>query len=360
MSGTAVCLRECPLPAVEVTGSPFFSAGWLRDSAPRWRGGALNVEVEEFILKLEAERNLSPHTVRAYRLDVEQFCEFMRRAGKNRFDQVDYRFLRSYLANLNTRGFSRSSIARKTSSLRGFFAFLREKGSVSDDPTVLLSSPKLQRRLPRVLSLSEIDCSRERHQSLEVYRTSLRDLAMVELLYGTGIRVSELVGLDLDDVDFVRQEVRVLGKGRKERIVPVNRVALDLLRAYIDKERPQLLEGASGHLRAVGPESGGKSPSGNRDDAGKAVFVNVRGRRISDRGARRAVERFFRAVGPGKHVTPHTLRHTCATHMLEGGADLRSVQELLGHVDLSTTQIYTHLSKAQLKSIYLKTHPRAR
>jgi integrase/recombinase XerC len=339
-------------------GAPSLPAG-VRPGKPRFRAEevrALDDAVEGFLLKLQAERNLSPHTVRAYRLDIGQFCDFMRRAGKERFDQVDYRFLRSFLANLNTRGFSRASIARKTSSLRSFFSFLQERGIIRDDPSAVLSSPKLQRRLPRVLSLNEIECSEEKHASLEVYRTSLRDLAMVELLYGSGIRVGELVGLDLGDVDFARREIRVMGKGRKERIVPINQVALEILRSYLEKERPRLLEGVSGTLELVG--SGGEPREAA--DAARAVFINVRGRRISDRGVRRVVERFFRAVGPGRHVTPHTLRHTFATHLLEGGADLRSVQELLGHVDLSTTQIYTHLSKAQLKSIYLKTHPRAR
>ncbi len=312
--------------------------------------------IEEFLLTLQAERNLSPHTVRSYRRDLQQFAEFLRRAGKDDPGQVDHRLLRSFLANLSTRGYSRSSICRKASSLRGFFSFLRERGLITEDPSAALSSPRRQRRLPRVLSPSEMDGCCDRHASLEVYGTSLRDLAIVEVLYGSGIRVGELVSLDLDDVDFRRCEMRVTGKGRKERLVPLNRVALDILLAYLERERPQLLREAGTALRAV--EGGGARREVG--DAERAVFINARGRRMSDRGVRRAVERFFRDVGSGKHVTPHTLRHTFATHLLEGGADLRSVQELLGHVDLSTTQIYTHLSKAQLKHIYLKTHPRAR
>jgi integrase/recombinase XerC len=155
-------------------------------------------------------------------------------------------------------------------------------------------------------------------------------------------------------VDFERLEIRVFGKGSKERIVPVNEVALELLQTYLEKERPLLLDTGKRKLSLV--DGNGREEG---DDPLRALFINVRGTRMSDRGARRAVERFFSAIGEGKHVTPHTLRHTFATHLLEGGADLRSVQELLGHVDLSTTQIYTHLSKAQLKSVYFRTHPRA-
>jgi len=312
--------------------------------------------IDDYLLALQAERNLSPHTVKSYRRDLQQFAEFLRRTGREDLAGVDHRLLRSFLANLSTRGYARSSISRKASSLRGLFAFLVERGVITDDPSAVLSSPRRQRRLPRVLTFSEMEEVQERRASMEVYRTSLRDLAMVEVLYGSGIRVGELVSLDLDDIDFEKGEIRVTGKGRKERIVPLSRVALELLCSYLDKERPRLLRAAEEGLRMVGGGSGRAAES----DAERAVFINVRGRRISDRGVRRAVERFFQAIGPGRHVTPHTLRHTFATHLLEGGADLRSVQELLGHVDLSTTQIYTHLSKAQLKQVYLKTHPRAR
>ncbi len=314
--------------------------------------------LEDYLCFIDGERNLSPHTQRGYRQDLEQFLEFAARAGKKDLREVDYRFLRSYLAYLHTRSFSRASIARKTSTLRNFFSFLYQRGKIDSNPAAILASPKQQRKLPRVVSVQDIDRSERENKEREgisIYRTSLRDLAMVEMLYGSGIRVGELVGLDVGDVDFERREVRVFGKGSKERIVPVNDVALELLRTYVEKERPLLLDtGSRRKLSVVGEES-----TDRWEDARKAIFINVRGQRMSDRGARRAVEKFFAGIGQGKHVTPHTLRHTFATHLLEGGADLRSVQELLGHVDLSTTQIYTHLSKAQLKSVYFKTHPRA-
>jgi integrase/recombinase XerC len=313
----------------------------------------LREALEDYLDFIDGERNLSPHTQRGYRQDLEQFQEFLRRAGVEDLGAVDYRFLRSYLAHLHTRGFSRASIARKTSTLRNFFAFQFERGRLPSNPAAILASPKLQRKLPRVVSVQDIDRSEQRG-SISIYRTSLRDLAMVEMLYGSGIRVGELVGLDLGDVDFERREIRVFGKGSKERIVPVNEVALELLQTYLEKERPLLLDTGKRKLSVV--DGNGRD---NGDDPLRALFINVRGMRVSDRGARRAVERFFAAIGEGKHVTPHTLRHTFATHLLEGGADLRSVQELLGHVDLSTTQIYTHLSKAQLKSVYFRTHPRA-
>jgi integrase/recombinase XerC len=328
----------------------------------------LQQALEDYLDFIDGERNLSPHTQRGYRQDLEQFREFMRRAGREHLEEVDYRFLRSYLAHLHTRGFSRASIARKTSTLRNFFAFQCERGRIPSNPAAVLSSPKLQRKLPRVVSVQEIDHGAERageRGTINIYRTSLRDLALVEMLYGSGIRVGELVGLDLGDVDFERREIRVFGKGAKERIVPTSEVALELLQTYIEKERPLLLDAGRHKLSVVDADAGagaGAAGEGGPDpaeEASRALFVNVRGARMSDRGARRSVEKFFAAIGQGKHVTPHTLRHTFATHLLEGGADLRSVQELLGHVDLSTTQIYTHLSKAQLKSVYFKTHPRA-
>lgn len=309
--------------------------------------------LEDYLDFIDGERNLSIHTQRGYRQDLEQFLEFMQRAHVEDLSEVDYRFLRSYLAHLHTRGFSRASIARKTSTLRNFFSFQCERGGLPANPAAILASPKLQRKLPRVVSVQDIDRSEQRG-TISIYRTSLRDLAMVEMLYGSGIRVGELVGLDLSDVDFERREIRVFGKGSKERIVPVNEVALELLQTYLEKERPLLLDTGKRKLSLV--DGNGREEG---DDPLRALFINVRGTRMSDRGARRAVERFFSAIGEGKHVTPHTLRHTFATHLLEGGADLRSVQELLGHVDLSTTQIYTHLSKAQLKSVYFRTHPRA-
>jgi len=297
--------------------------------------------VEEYLRHLETERNLSGETLRAYRGDLELFTAFCNRAGIDDPGQVDHRFLRRYLSYLQTRGYSRSTVARRTAAVRGFYRFLVRNGRLSSDPALALTPPRLDRRLPRVLSLKEIEDAEERC-GLHVYRTSLRDMALVELLYATGMRVAELAGLNVEDLDVKRGEVRVLGKGRKERVIPVHRAALQLLRSYLEKERPLLA-----------------AKSGFGQGGGNPLFLSVNGGRLSDRGVRRVVERFFRSLEGGKRVSPHTLRHTFATHLLQGGADLRAVQELLGHVDLSTTQIYTHLSKSRLKEAFFQAHPRA-
>ncbi len=300
----------------------------------------MHVLVEEYLRFLSAERNLSPETLRAYREDLRVFSEFCLRAGVDDPADVDHRLLRRYLANLQTRGYARSTVARRSSSVKGFFRFLTSRGYVKEDPALALTPPKRGRRLPRVLRLEDIEGAEEKY-ALHVYSTSLRDMAIVELLYATGMRVGELCELDLEDLDMRRGEVRVLGKGRKERVIPVHDAALQLVGRYLEKERPVL----AANSRAGGEE--------------KALFLGMRGARLSDRGVRRVVERFFRSLEGGRRVSPHTLRHSFATHLLHGGADLRTVQELLGHVDLSTTQIYTHLDKGQLKEVFFRTHPRA-
>jgi integrase/recombinase XerC len=297
--------------------------------------------VAEYVRFLKAERNMSAETLRAYEGDLRIFVDFCSRAGIADPGEVDHRLLRRYLANLQTRGYSRSTVARRSSTVRGYFRFLVQRGRLESDPAEALSPPRRDRRLPRVLRLEEIDTAEEK-QRLHIYRTSLRDMALVELLYATGMRVRELAELDLENIDLKRGEVRVLGKGRKERVIPMHDAARQLVANYIDKERPILAANAS----AGGTER-------------EPLFLSVKGGRLSDRGVRRVVDRFFRGLEGGKRISPHTLRHTFATHMLQGGADLRTVQELLGHVDLSTTQIYTHLNKGQLKEVFFRTHPRA-
>lgn len=295
----------------------------------------------EYLRFLAAERNMSPETTRAYLGDLRMFTDFCNRAGVDRPAQVNHQLLRRYLANLQTRGYSRSTIARRASAVKGFFRFLAQRGIITEDPAGALSPPRRERRLPRVLRVEEIDTA-EAVNSMHIYKTSLRDMALVELLYATGMRVGELAGLDVEDVDLDGKEVRVLGKGRKERVIPIYDVVRQLLANYVAKERPVLVANAD-------EDEGDENP----------LFLSVKGGRLSDRGVRRVVDRFFRGLEGGKRISPHTLRHTFATHMLQGGADLRTVQELLGHVDLSTTQIYTHLSKGQLKEVFFRTHPRA-
>jgi integrase/recombinase XerC len=297
--------------------------------------------VAEYLRFLRVERNISPETLRAYENDLSGFVEFCSRSGVTEAGLVDHMLLRRYLSNLQTRGYAKSTLARRSSAIRGFFRFLVQRGYLESDPAAALSPPHKERRLPRVLRLEEIDAAEEM-QNLHVYRTSIRDMAIVELLYATGMRVAELAGLDMDDVDIERGEVRVLGKGRKERLIPMHEAAQQLLANYIRKERPILQANAA-----------------EGETEGNPLFLSVKGGRLSDRGVRRVIERFFRGLEGGKRISPHTLRHTFATHLLQGGADLRTVQELLGHVDLSTTQIYTHLSKGQLKEVFFHTHPRA-
>jgi len=296
---------------------------------------------ERYLRFLEMERNLSPNTLRAYEGDLRIFAEFCARAGIDEPGDVDHRLLRRYLSYLQTMGYARTTVARRSSAVKGLYRFLADRGDLNSNPSAALSPPRRERRLPRVLHLEEIDAA-EKRQNLHIYRTSLRDMALVELLYATGMRVGELAKLDLTDIDFEREEVRVVGKGRKERVIPVHDTARQLLQAYLDKERPQL----------AGNDIDGETE-------GDPLFLSVRGGRLSDRGVRRVVDHFFRGLEGGKRISPHTLRHTFATHLLQGGADLRTVQELLGHVDLSTTQIYTHLSKGRLKDVFFQTHPRA-
>lgn len=298
-------------------------------------------ETEDFLRFLETERNLSPETLRAYRGDLALFLDFCERAGVEGPEAVSHRFIRRYLAYLQSRGYARSTVARRAAAVRGLFRYMVRTGRLEVDPTLSLTLPRRERRLPRVLSLREVESAAARH-SLHIYRTSLRDMALVELLYATGMRVGELAALNLGDIDLKRGEVRVLGKGRKERVIPVHRVAVEMIEAYLTKERHRLAANTG--------MAGGKA---------EPLFLSVRGGRLSDRGVRRVVERFYRGLEGGKRVSPHTLRHTFATHMLQGGADLRSVQELLGHVDLSTTQIYTHLSKGRVKEVFFQAHPRA-
>jgi integrase/recombinase XerC len=297
--------------------------------------------VGQYLRYLEVERNVSPETLRAYQNDLGGFMEFCSRAGVTEAEQVDHKLLRRYLSNQQTRGYSKATLARRSSAIRGFFRFMLQRGYLETDTAAAMSPPQRERRLPRVLRLEEIDTA-EAVQNLHVYKTSIRDMAIVELLYATGMRVAELAGLDMGDIDLERGEVRVLGKGRKERLIPMHEAAQQLLANYIRKERPILQANAA-----------------EGETEGDPLFLSVKGGRLSDRGVRRVIERFFRGLEGGKRVSPHTLRHTFATHLLQGGADLRTVQELLGHVDLSTTQIYTHLSKGQLKEVFSQTHPRA-
>ncbi|GAA1921334.1 tyrosine recombinase XerC [Nocardioides hwasunensis] len=288
---------------------------------------------------LVSERDLTPHTVRAYLGDVSGLLDHCTRLGLDDVTDLDLRALRSWLARMQTTGRSRTTIARRATAARVFTAWLHRTGRLPTDPGAALGSPKKHKTLPPVLRADEaeslIRAAAERAD--DGTPVGLRDVAMLELLYASGIRVGELVGLDIDDVDDGRRVVRVFGKGRKERSVPYGTPAGRAIDRWLATGRPA--------LRVEG--------------SGAALFLGVRGRRIDQRAVRDLVHRRVADVPGAPDIGPHGLRHTAATHLLEGGADLRSVQELLGHASLATTQLYTHVTTDRLRRAYQQAHPRA-
>jgi len=282
--------------------------------------------IKKYLSYLEIEKNYSSHTILNYKLDLEEFAKF---SGDIDLKQIEYTTLRRFLAHMRERHLKPRSVARKLSSLRAFFKYLQREKIVEKNPAALLVTPKLDKPLPHFLSEAEATQLIEAPKSDN--KADPRDKAIFEVLYSTGMRVSELVGLDVDDVDFIGNIARVMGKGKKERMVPIGDTALDALKKYIDTRKVQ-------H---------------------KAMFLNKNGSRLSDRSVRNIINKFILKEAMAQHVTPHMFRHSFATHLLNRGADLRSVQELLGHVNLSTTQIYTHLTTDKLKMVYDKAHPRA-
>lgn len=290
-------------------------------------------DVAAFLRFLEGERGVSPHTLAAYGRDLRQFIRFLQQDGVTGWTAVTAAGARRYVATLDRR-YARSTIARKLSVLRTFFKFLYREGRVSHNPLVVVSTPKQQRRLPKFLTPAEVTAV------LRAPDTSsplgIRDRALLEVLYATGMRVGEVVALRTTELAW-EDELRVTGKGRKERIVLLGAAAQEALRGYLEQGRPALLRGR---------------------DSG-AVFLNARGGPLTDRGVRVVIDRQVRRAAVGRRISPHVLRHTFATHLLDGGADLRTVQELLGHVNLATTQVYTHVSRDWLKRVYDKAHPRA-
>ncbi len=291
-------------------------------------------QIESFVASLTA---MSASTVRAYQGDLVAFTVWAGRAGLDGPAAVDRRVLRRYLAYLSTRRYARRTIARKASTLRRYFAWQLRCGHLAVDPSTGLSAPGGAGRLPRVLRGDELEFLLDEPPSVvddDEPGIRLRDDAVLELLYGSGLRVAELCGLAPEDLQLDHGVVRVWGKGAKQRQVPISAPAVDALRGWCDRGRADLVEAAS-------------PPD--------AVFLNRRGRRLGTRDVRRILDR--RAASP---THPHALRHTFATHLLDGGADLRAVQELLGHADLATTQHYTHVSKERLRSVHQASHPRAR
>lgn len=291
--------------------------------------------LDRFLTYLELEKNASSYTVRSYAQDLEDFFTFIRSLSITELGQVTYLHIRQYLGMMHQKGYARRTVARKISSLRSFFRFLEREGLMASNPVQFVSIPKIEKRLPQFFFESEME------QLFRGVDTSTplgkRNLAILEMLYATGMRVSELVGLDVDRLDLDLGVVLVFGKGAKERYVPIGHFAQAALEQYLGEGRPFLV--------------------GSKNE--RALFVNYRGERLSTRSVRRLLNQIIADSALTQKITPHKLRHTFATHMLEGGADLRTVQELLGHASISSTQIYTHVSNEHLRTVYRRAHPRS-
>jgi integrase/recombinase XerC len=298
-----------------------------------------NIEnhVDEFLTHLRVNQNYSEHTLESYGLDLRQFIEFLTAKNYSDMEALNYLVFRSYLADLKANNLARTTIARKLSCLRSFFKFLCRQGYLAQNPLMSVATPKRERKLPEFLYLEELN----QLLSLPDGNTPLgiRDQAILELFYSSGLRLQEVVNLQVADLDLSRSYVKVFGKGSKERIVPLGGAARRSIERYLTEVRPQLIA------------KNGKET--------KALFLNYQGTRLSGRSIQRLFSKYIKQLALDRKISPHTLRHTFATHLLENGADLRVVQELLGHVDLSSTQIYTHLTKERIRAVYLKSHPRA-
>lgn len=306
-------------------------------------------EIAEFLTHLEKERDLSPNTVQAYRRDLREFSTWLAQShGANGWDwnELTRTSIRGYMAHLTRRGLAKRSIARQLSAVRSFYRWMHRDERVEVNPARAVGSPRLPRTLPAYLDRTQADSlirhAETRAQSLEF--SDVRNLAMLELFYSSGLRLSEMRGIDLGDLDLVSQQVKVRGKGRKERIVPLGDHAQRAIRNYLSKRDALLAK--------LGGVKAGRLARG-------AVFLSERGARISPRAIQHAMVGLMSAVSEGADLTTHSLRHTFATHLVDAGADLRAVQELLGHASISTTQIYTHTSVERLKKVYRQAHPRA-
>lgn len=300
----------------------------IRNTAP---AESLVHQIHSFADYLETERAVSPHTLSAYKCDLHQLLDFVQRERGTMASaaEVDHLLLRRFLAGLS-KGTKKSSIGRKLAAVRSFFRFLQRRGTIAKNPAELIATPKKEKLLPFHLDIDQVTTLVEAPQAEQKYM--LRDRAILELLYSSGLRVSELTGLNVGEIDLEAGMVRVTGKGGKQRIVPVGSRALEAVQAYLK-------------LRSTDEE--------------RSLFLNTRGGRINRRSVTRIVDLHVARIAAFKRISPHTLRHTFATHMLEGGADLRAIQELLGHASLSTTQKYTHVSIDRLMEVYDKAHPKA-
>ena len=317
-------------------GSASQDAGHERET----RSTLMDPAIRAYLRHLKLDENCSPETIRAYASDLGEFAALMEReiGGGRDADprKVDRLAVRAFLGELHRRQVKRSTVARKLAAVRSFFRYLKRQGKIAANPTLGVSTPKQERRLPRQLSVDEMSHLLEMPDDSTALGS--RDRAILELLYATGVRVSELTSLDFDDLDLSEGMMRVLGKGRKERMVPVGSKAIQAVRKYLRRRSELEPQGGTGK---------------------DALFLNFRGRRLNVRSVRRLLNQALEAAAIIRKVSPHTLRHSFATHLLDAGADLRSIQELLGHASLSTTQRYTHVSMERLLKTYGKSHPRA-
>jgi integrase/recombinase XerD len=305
--------------------------------SPTQRGGAVKEAIDKFLNYLKVEKGFSQNTIEAYRNDLNQLVSFLEESGITSWTAFDRQAILSYLTNLKERRYAATTVARKVAAIKSFFGFLVAEGMIKDNPTRDVPSPRVGKSLPKPISITQ---ARQLLEETEKRATpeAKRDKAMLHLLYASGMRVSELVSLNLNDIDTEGGYVRCFGKGGKERLIPIHSQAVTALNDYISQGRPR--------LKAAGGE--------------EALFLNRRGERLTRQGLWQILKGYAKAAKLGIDITPHTLRHSFATHMLSGGADLRSVQELLGHANISTTQVYTHLTTEHIRRAYQKSHPRAK
>ncbi|RQD76245.1 MAG: site-specific tyrosine recombinase XerD [Candidatus Syntrophonatronum acetioxidans] len=295
----------------------------------------MNKWINEFLYFLEVEKGLAQNTLESYGRDLKNFTSYLTNNGCNDMLNICRNDIVSYLLSLQEKGRASSTISRNLASIRSFFHFLIQEQVVGHDPSSSLDSPKQEKKLPETLTVKEVDLLLSQPDTSEV--TGIRDKSMLEVLYATGIRVSEIISLNTIDLNIENGYIRCRGKGNKERIIPLGKIAIKNTRYYLENSRHKLV----------------------KNDSIEALYVNHHGNRLTRQGFWKIIKKYAKQANISRKITPHTLRHSFATHLLENGADLRSVQEMLGHADISTTQIYTHITRKKLKGVYEKAHPRA-
>lgn len=290
--------------------------------------------IKEYMNFLEKDKQLSLNTLQSYKRDIEQYLTYLQQMNLNNISNTNKATIITYLLYLQKKGRATSTVSRNLASIRSFYQFIAKNNAIDHDPTSDLESPKVEKKLPQILSTQEVELLLEQPKCKDL--KGYRDKAMLELLYATGIRVSELISLDLSDINLQSRYIRC-NKGPRERTIPIGSIAAEALQEYIDKARVHLVT----------------------DSSNEALFVNINGGRLTRQGFWKIIKLYKNQAKINKDITPHTLRHSFAAHLLENGADLRSIQEMLGHSDISSTQIYTQIAKNRIKEVYKKTHPRA-